>query len=221
MPALPIKAFIFDLDGVLADTATLHATAWRRLAEEQGWDFIHEMAEKTRGLSREDSLRLIMGNRPMDPGNFSVLLQIKNEYYLERVERLTPEDLLPGTLELLNELHAADLKWGVASGSRNAYAVLDRLGILGSTFAVSDGSAAKRPKPAPDLFLDAARRLDTARQHCAVFEDAAAGVEAALAADMWCVGLGPRDRVGKAHVVYPSLQDVSLITILTALQQKG
>jgi beta-phosphoglucomutase len=221
MPALPIKAFIFDLDGVLADTATLHAAAWRRLAEEQGWDFTREMAEKTRGLSREDSLRLIMGNRPIDAGSLSVLLQIKNEYYLEQVERLTPEDLLPGTLELLNELHAADLKWAVASGSRNAYAVLDRLGILGSTFAVSDGSAAKRPKPAPDLFLDAARRLDTARQHCAVFEDAAAGVEAALAADMWCVGLGPRDRVGKAHVVYPSLQNVSLITILTALQKKG
>lgn len=217
MPARPIKAFIFDLDGVLADTAALHLAAWRRLAEEQGWPFDESLGDRTRGVSRAQSLREVMGQREVDDATFAELMERKNAYYLEQVQQLTPDDLLPGTLELLNDIFAAGLKWAVASASRNAWTVLEQLGLLINVHAISDGGSVEQAKPAPDLFLHAATQLATPPAHCVVFEDAEAGVEAALAAGMWCVGLGPPDRVARAHAIFPSLQEVRLGSILAAL----
>jgi beta-phosphoglucomutase len=217
MPAWPIKACIFDLDGVLADTASLHLSAWRRLAADQGWPFDESLADRTRGVSRAESLRLVMGDQQVDERTFAELMEQKNAYYLDQVKRLTPNDLLPGARELLGEIRAAGLKWAVASASKNARAVLDRLGLLQLVHAVSDGYAVERTKPAPDLFLHAAGQLGVPAGHCVVFEDAESGVAAALAAGMWCVGIGPADRVGQAHVRWSSLSGAHLAGILDAL----
>jgi kojibiose phosphorylase len=208
MPALPIKAFIFDLDGVLTDTAKLHADAWRRLATEHGWPFDQSLADCTRGVPRDESLRLVLGDRQVDEATFKALMQQKNQYYVQAIEQLTPADVLPGVLDLLAEIDAAGLKWAVASASKNARQVLERLNLLGRAHAVSDGRSVINNKPAPDLFLHAAEQLGVPPENCVVIEDAAAGIEAAQAANMWTIGLGPADRTGGADFTAESIEEL-------------
>jgi HAD superfamily hydrolase (TIGR01509 family) len=132
----------------------------------------------------------------------------KNRYYQESIEGVTPANLLPGVLGLVEELRAAGIKVAIGSASKNAKTVIGRLGIGDWVDAVSDGYSVERHKPAPDLFLHAAGQLDLAPEQCVVVEDAESGVEAALAAGMWAVGLGPEERVGSAHVVLSSLDGI-------------
>jgi kojibiose phosphorylase len=130
----------------------------------------------------------------------------KNRYYQEFIEGVTSDNLLPGAVELLEEVQEAGLRVAVASASKNAGTVMERLRLADRIDALSDGYSVERQKPAPDLFLDAAAKLELKPTQCIVLEDAASGVEAALAAGMWAVGLGPAERVGAAHVVLPSLE---------------
>ena len=141
----------------------------------------------------------------------------KNRYYVEFIQRVTPGDILPGAVELLQELRRAGVKIGIGSASKNARTVLDRLQLGSHVDAVSDGYSVQRQKPAPDLFLHCARQLDVDPGEAIVVEDAASGVEAALAGGFWTVGLGPQERGGAAHVVFPSLEGVHLQDILAAL----
>ncbi|RLC64175.1 MAG: beta-phosphoglucomutase, partial [Chloroflexota bacterium] len=135
------------------------------------------------------------------------------------IQQMTPADILPGALELLKELLQAGIKLGVGSASKNTRTVLDRLHPWGYVDAVSDGYSVRRQKPAPDLFLHCARQLGVDPGEAIVVEDAASGVEAALAGGFWTVGLGPKERVGAAHVVFPSLEGVHLQDILAALSR--
>jgi beta-phosphoglucomutase len=216
----PLEAVIFDLDGVLTDTAEYHYLGWKRLADEMGWDFDRAKNEQLRGVSRMDSLDLILGGRPVPAEEKAALAARKNAYYVESLEQVTPADLLPGARELLAACQAAGLRIAVGSSSRNARTVLARLGITHLFEAISDGDAVARAKPAPDLFLHAADELGVAPDRCAVVEDAESGVAAALAAGMLAVGIGPPERIGAAHLRYPTVGDVRLEDILTAARER-
>jgi beta-phosphoglucomutase len=203
-----IRGVIFDLDGVLTDTSEFHYLSWKRLADEEGIPFTRQDNEALRGVSRRESLLLVLGDQPATEEQMQKMMARKNRYYQELIKTVTPENLLPGALELIGELRATGIKVAVGSGSKNAEEVIRRLGIADHLDAVSDGHSVAQPKPAPDLFFYAAAQLGLPPEQCVVVEDAAAGVEAALAAGMWAVGLGPTERVGAAHVVLPSLEGV-------------
>jgi beta-phosphoglucomutase len=212
-----LRAFIFDLDGVLTDTAEYHYRAWKRLADEEGLPFTREDNEHLRGVSRRESLMLILKGRAYPEEQMQEMMDRKNGYYLEFIEEISPRDLLAGAKELLEEIRAAGLKSALGSASKNAGEVLDRLGIRPLLDAVSDGYSVERQKPAPDLFLHAAAQLALRSAECVVVEDAAAGIEAAKAGGFRTVGLGPRQRVGEADVIFPNLAGVHLADLLRAL----
>ncbi|MFM6106439.1 MAG: beta-phosphoglucomutase [Sphaerospermopsis kisseleviana] len=203
--ATNIQGVIFDLDGVLTDTAEYHYQAWQRLADEEGILFSRQANEALRGISRRASLMLIIGNRRYSDTQIQEMMERKNDYYVELIENITPDNLLPGAVSLLDDLRQAGLKIALGSASKNAHVVVEKLGISDKLDAIADGYSVHKPKPAPDLFLFAAQQLGLPPQQCVVFEDAAAGIDAALAAGMWAVGMGPPERVGNAHIVLPSL----------------
>ncbi|WP_322821828.1 beta-phosphoglucomutase [Chloroflexus sp.] len=207
---MTIQGFIFDLDGVLTDTAEYHYRAWKRLADELGIPFTHEENEALRGIPRRESLLLLLKGRTYPEAVLSELMDRKNGYYLEFIRELSPRDVLPGARKLLQEIRAAGLKTALGSASKNAREVIERLGIAGLFDAVADGYSVTRQKPAPDLFLHAAALLNLPPSACVVVEDAEAGVEAALAGGFYVVGIGPQERVGRAHVVLPSLAEARL-----------
>jgi beta-phosphoglucomutase len=212
-----IQAFIFDLDGVITDTAEYHYRGWKRLADEEGLPFTREDNEHLRGVARRESLMLIIKDRVYPEAKTQEMMERKNNYYLEFIREITPRDLLPGAKELLEEIRAAGLKNALGSASKNAGDVLDRLGIRSLFDAVADGYSVERQKPAPDLFLHAAEQLGLSPTECVVVEDAAAGVEAALAGGFRTIGVGPRERVGQAELVLPNLSEAHLTDLLAAL----
>jgi kojibiose phosphorylase len=204
-----IEGIIFDLDGVITDTSEFHYLAWKKLADEEGIPFDREANEGLRGIPRRESLMAILQGRPATESQIQDMMERKNKYYIELMQSITPKDLLPGAAELLEELQAAGIKIALGSSSKNARTVIQRLGIADKFMAIADGYSVSNSKPAPDLFLFAAEKLGVSPQNCIVVEDAAAGIEAGLAADMKVVGLGPNERVGKAHIVLPSLEGVT------------
>ena len=215
-----IRAFIFDLDGVITDTAEYHYRGWKRLAEEEGLPFTREDNEHLRGVPRRESLMLILKDRVYPEEKILEMMERKNNYYLAFIQEITPRDLLPGAQELLEEIRAAGLKNALGSASKNAGEVIERLGIRDLFDAISDGFSVERQKPAPDLFLHAAGQLGLSPAECVVVEDAAAGIEAALAGGFHSIGLGPQERVGAAEAIFPSLAVVHLEDIWKALSVK-
>jgi kojibiose phosphorylase len=212
-----IKGFIFDLDGVLTDTAEYHFRGWKRLADEEGLPFTREDNEALRGVARRESLLLILKGKTVPEEKLQEMMERKNKYYLEFIHEIRPSDLLPGAVEFLQELRAAGIKAALGSASKNAPEVVERLEIGSLLDAISDGHSVERQKPAPDLFLHAAAQLGLDPDECVVVEDAAAGVAAAKAGGFCAVGLGPRERVGEADVVYPSLDGLHLEQVLKDL----
>ncbi len=205
-----IRAFLFDLDGVLTDTSEFHYLAWKRLADELGLPFDREKNEALRGVSRRESLLLLLDGRPAGEEQMEEWMERKNRYYIEYVSRMTAANLLPGALELLKELHQGGYKVAIVSSSKNTPLVLERLQIGEWLDAVVDGNAPARSKPAPDLFLLAAGRLGVEPAECLVIEDAEAGIVAGKAAGMRTLGLGPIERVGSADYHLPDLSGVTL-----------
>lgn len=216
---MKIRGFIFDLDGVLTDTAEFHYRGWKRLAEEEGLPFTREDNEALRGVPRRESLLLILKGREFPESAIQEMMARKNRYYLEFIGEIGPGDLLPGARELLRELRAAGMRVALGSASKNAGEVLDRLGIRDLFDAISDGYSVERQKPAPDLFLHAAAQLGLPPEACAVVEDAAAGIEAARAGGFRTVGIGPPERVGEAEAIFPGLENLHLPGILAALEK--
>ncbi|MTV27677.1 beta-phosphoglucomutase [Nitriliruptoraceae bacterium ZYF776] len=204
------RAVIFDLDGVLTDTAEFHYLAWQQLADAEGIPFDRDANEALRGLSRRESLETMLGDRQVDEPDLERMMASKNDAYVASLADMSPADLLPGAEALVQAAVDRGCKVAIGSSSKNAPYVLDKLGIADRFDAVADGNSVERAKPAPDLFLEAARMLDVPPERCIVVEDAGAGVDAALAAGMVAVGIGPPERVGHAHVVFPSTADVDL-----------
>jgi len=212
-----IQGIIFDLDGVLTDSSEFHYLGWQRLADEEGLPFDREANEALRGVSRRGSLMRLLNGRPATEEQIQEMMARKNHYYQDYIQQITPDNLLPGALQLLDELRQAEIKIGIGSSSKNAQIVLSKLGIKDRLTDISDGYSVQKHKPAPDLFLHAAAQLGLQPWQCVVVEDAAAGVQAARAGGMWTIGLGPQVRVGKAHLVFPSLACVRWADILEKL----
>jgi beta-phosphoglucomutase len=217
---MELRAVIFDLDGVITDTAEFHYRAWQRLADEEGMRFSRELNERLRGVSRRASLQIMLdeNERTATEAQIAEWMERKNNYYVAMLDEITPADLLPGAVAFFQELRAAGVKTALGSASKNAQSVIDRLGIAGLLDVIADGYSVDRPKPEPDLFLWAAEQLGVPPAFCAVVEDAEAGIDAALAAGMWGIGLGPLQRVGHAHLRFDSLQGVTLAAVLAGLE---
>lgn len=214
-----IQAAIFDLDGVIVDTAKYHYLAWKRLAKEVGIDLSEEENEKLKGVSRMDSLDIILalGKVTLDTARKEELADKKNGWFLEFVNQMTPAEILPGAKELLNDLRKQGMKIALGSSSKNAPLVLRLLNIQDLFDVVVDGTMVKNSKPDPEIFLLGATLLQLPPAACVVFEDAEAGVAAALAAGMTCVGIGSPSQLGKATQVVPNLVNFSFLVNVTPL----
>ncbi len=218
MPIEKIEALIFDMDGVLTDTVDLHYEAWLRLAQEKGIPATQVDRDQLRGLSRRDSLQTILGEELLSPEDAAALMLRKNEHFLELLDRLSPADCLPGVQRILAEARSAGLKLGLASSSQNVYAVLDKLQLLEAFDAIADAFTITRTKPAPDVFLWMAGRLNVRPIHAVVFEDSSVGIEAAHTGGFWSVGIGAAHNVGKAHLMLSTLATLELDTLAQRLE---
>ena len=201
------KAVIFDLDGVITDTAHYHYLAWKRLADSVGAPFDEAFNEELKGVDRMGSLELILARAPRtySPDEKRALADAKNRHYVELIATMTAGDLLPGALRALEDVRAAGLKIGLASVSRNAFTVLDRLGIRDRFDDVVDAATVARGKPDPEIFLTAAAHLGVDPADCLGVEDAAAGVASIKDAGMFAVGVGSPHVLGRADRVIPSM----------------
>lgn len=197
------KAYIFDLDGVITDTAEFHYRGWKRLADEEGLPFTREDNEALRGVSRRESLLLLLKGKTFPEDKMQEMMERKNNYYREFLKDITPDDLLPGVKNFLEEAKAAGIKLAIGSASKNARDVIESLQIAHLMDALGDGNSVVNTKPAADLFVWVAGRLGLPPTQCIVFEDAEAGIDAALKGGFFAVGIGPAERVGKAHRVLP------------------
>ncbi len=212
-----IKGLIFDLDGVITDTAEYHYKSWQKLADEEDLFFNREINEQLRGVSRMESLDIILDGKEVPADVKKEWTDRKNAYYQEYLEEISKDDILDDMEAKLNRLKADGYKLAVGSSSRNARKVLKHLQITDIFDTIADGNSVENAKPAPDLFLHAAKNLGLEPEECVVLEDAESGVEAALAANMKAVGVGPEERVGKAHLVYPNVSDIDFDEILKKL----
>lgn len=208
------KAFIFDLDGVITDTAELHYQAWQRMANEEGYYFDREINEQLRGVSRQASLNIILNGKEISEEKFAELMKRKNDYYVELLNTISANDILPGIEQFLLELNARGIKVALASASKNARPILHRLGLTPLFDAIGDGWSVQRSKPAPDVFIHAAGQVGVNADECIVVEDAEAGVDAAKEAGMRVVGIGPVDRVGHAHWRFSDTSQLNLANII-------
>jgi beta-phosphoglucomutase len=215
----PISAFIFDLDGVITDTAEFHFQAWKQLADEEGIPFTREDNDQLRGVSRRESLNRMLKGRLIEEPTAEAWMERKNIYYRKFLDTITPADALPGAPEFLAEARARGIKLGLGSASKNAYDVLKLLGLLEAFDAIGDGYSVVNTKPAPDLFIWVAGRLNVSPLQAVVFEDAEAGIEAALKGGFKTVGIGAAN-VSKAHLITTGLDALHVEDVLTKLDGK-
>jgi beta-phosphoglucomutase len=212
-----ITTCIFDLDGVIVDTAKYHYLAWKRLAKEQfNKDFSLSDNEQLKGVSRVESLNILLRICGEDlPENIKqILADLKNKWYVEYIKKITPDEILPGVLKFLREVKNNKIYMALASASKNARLLLDRIGLTDMFDCIVDGTVVSRAKPDPEVFLKCAEELDVEPQSCVVFEDAIAGIEAAHAGNMYAVGVGERHILFKADMVISSFKEIHINDIL-------
>jgi beta-phosphoglucomutase len=207
----PVKGAIFDLDGVLVDTAKYHYLAWKRLAGELGLNFTEADNERLKGVSRMRSLEILLevGRHSMNESEKAKAAEKKNAWYVEYLRTLDQSALLPGSREFLTYLRAGRIKTALGSASKNAPLILERLGIAGLFDAVIDGNQVSRAKPDSEVFLKGAEALKLAPAFCVVFEDALAGIEAAKAGGMRVIGVGKPELLPGADRYIASLKDIT------------
>ena len=213
---MTIKAVIFDLDGVLTDTAHYHFQAWQALAHELGISFTEQDNEQLKGVDRLGSLRWILqqAQRQLSPEEETRLMQQKNAHYLELIAHMSPADLFDGVQQLFAELRQHGIKIGLASASKNAAMVVQRLGIASQFDYIADANNVVNSKPDPEVFLLAAKGLGVAPEHCIGVEDAVAGVEAINRAGMQAIGIGDPKVLKSALKVYQTVQELKLNELL-------
>ena len=205
-------ACIFDLDGVLVDTAKYHFKAWKRLTDMLGIDFTENDNERLKGVSRMASLEIILeiGNMQLDERKKLEYATLKNNWYIEYISKMTPSEILPGCIRFITELKKEKILIAIGSASKNTPMILERVGIQGMFDAVADGNNITKAKPDPEVFLKAAEMIGIRPEECVVFEDAVAGVQAALNAGMMCIGIGSPEVLTKAHFVVPGMYEMNL-----------
>lgn len=209
-------ALLFDLDGVLTDTSEYHFRAWKHLADDEQIALTREENDAhLRGVSRRASLEYLLRDRHATEQDMQEMMERKNRYYHEFIERMTPAELIAGGRTLLEEIRQAGIKMAIASASRNARAVLQQLEITSCFDGIADGSCVANEKPAPDIFVYAAGLVGVPTSACVGVEDAAAGVTAIKAAGMFAIGIGPCERFAEANAVLPSLAHLHLTHLLS------
>ena len=203
-----IEACIFDLDGVIVDTAKYHFIAWRALAEELGFTFTVEDNERLKGVSRMQSLEILLeiGGKQFTAKEKLAMAHKKNTLYVSYIEKMTPEEILPGVKEFLLELRSKGIKVALGSASKNSPMILEQVQLSGMFDVLVDGNSISAAKPNPEVFLKGAERLRVLPVRCVVFEDAIAGLEAARNACMNCVGIGQPETLGMADLVIPGFE---------------
>jgi beta-phosphoglucomutase len=214
--------FLFDLDGVIVDTAVLHYQAWRRLANDLGFDFSEMQNEELKGVGRMDSLDRILswGGMTLSYSEKVDAANKKNNWYTELTSNLTPDDALPGAIDFIMIAREKGVKIGLGSASKNALPVLAQLGITDLFDVIVDGHALTNNKPDPEVFLKGASGLDLNPTNIAVFEDAEVGIEAALSGGMTAVGIGPEGSLTRAGILYRSLGEVNMDKIIELIDLK-
>jgi beta-phosphoglucomutase len=207
---MPLNAIIFDMDGVLCATDDYHYRSWKEVVADYGIPFSRQDNQELLGLTRKRSLTTLLKGRLLSKQQMEDILKRKNQVFLELVKQMSVKDLLPGVRELLDELADSSIRMAVASASRNTGPVLEQLGIETYMDVVIDGNKVRESKPAPNVFIKTASALGVPPYECLVIEDSQAGVQAARAANMCVLGLGPKNRFHGATRVLPGLQGVNL-----------
>lgn len=204
------KGVLFDLDGVITDTAEYHYHAWKKLADGLGISIDRAFNESLKGVSREDSLRLILAHgkkqAEIPAAQFAQLAKEKNDHYVELIERFSEKDIYPGILSLLQTLKENKIKIALASASKNGPMLLEKMGLTSLFDAIADPAAVASGKPAPDIFLEAARLIDVPITECLGIEDALAGIQAIKASGATPVGVGRVEDLGDDIPLVPSTE---------------
>ena len=202
-----ILGVIFDLDGVIVSTDNCHYLAWKRMADEEGIYFDRTINERLRGVSRMESLEIILerAQRPYTDDEKQAMAARKNAYYVELIGSLTRADILPGALDTLSYLKGRGVKVAIGSSSKNTPIILRQIGLENAFDAVADGNAITHSKPDPEVFLIAAQKIGIAPSECVVIEDSDAGIEAAKAGGMYAVAVGEAENNSKADISVSSL----------------
>lgn len=204
------RGFIFDLDGVIVDTAKYHYLAWRNLANELGFDFSEEQNEAFKGVSRRRCLEILLelGGITVDEAQFEQWLHEKNEDYLSYIAKMDASEILPDVPKVLNFLRENEVPMALGSASKNAIPILEKVELLPFFDTVVDGTKVTHAKPDPEVFLIAARDIGVRPEHCVVFEDAVAGIEAANTAKMLSVGIGDEKVLSEARYVFKDFTEI-------------
>ena len=207
-----IKACLFDLDGVVVDTAKYHFIAWRELAQELGFDFTEADNERLKGVSRVRSLEILLeiGGIELDDEKKEQLAAKKNENYVGYIRQMKPDEILPGVEDFLSELRKNGILIALGSASKNAPLILKQIGLTHLFDAIIDGNNVSKAKPDPEVFLKGAEALNVAPTDCVVFEDAQAGIEAARNAGMHVIGVGHPDNLKNADFVIPGFEEMTI-----------
>lgn len=205
------KAFIFDLDGVIVDTAKYHFLAWRKLANSMGFDFTHEQNEQLKGVSRVKSLEKILawGNKSVSEDEFNKLMVQKNEDYLTYIEKMDAQEILPDVGKTLDFLKEKEQHIALGSASKNARMILEKVNLLEKFDVLVDGNDVANAKPNPEVFLNAAKQLQANPKDCIVFEDAVAGIQAANNAGMVSIGIGDKNTLHEANYVFKNFTEIT------------
>ncbi len=210
-----IKACIFDLDGVIVDTAVYHYKAWKRLANELGFDFTEEQNELLKGVSRVRSLEIILniGGVTKTDAEKEELATRKNTWYVDMIGRMKPDEILPGAKEFVQACRDAGIKTALGSASKNSMTILEKINMVNLFDAIIDGNKVSKAKPDPEVFLKGAEELGVTPADCVVFEDAIAGVEAAINGGMKVVGIGSPTVLTGANLVVSGLSEMSVVKL--------
>lgn len=207
-----IKACLFDLDGVLVDTAVYHYQAWRRLANEMGFDFTEHQNEQLKGISRMDSLDKVLGWGGVEKSEDEKdeLATKKNTWYVELISKMTPAEVLPGVFDFLTELKNNGFRAALGSASKNSAMILERTNLAHFFDAIVDGNMVSKSKPDPEVFLKGATLLDSKPDECVVFEDAEAGIEAGKRGGMKTIGIGKQEILSQADLVVSGIDKLTI-----------
>lgn len=213
---MKISAIIFDLDGVIVSTDEYHYQAWKDISDQEKIYFDREINERLRGVSRMESLDIILSHsdKSYSENEKQLLAQRKNDIYCELLNKLSPNDILPGVLNLLLSLKARDIKIAIGSSSKNTPFILKQIGLTSNFDAIADGNSIKNSKPDPEVFLLAAKMLGIPPVECAVIEDAQAGIDAAIAAEMKAVGIGSAANCLNADMKLSDLTNINIDQLL-------
>lgn len=206
------KGFIFDLDGVIVDTAKYHFLAWKKLANEIGIDFTAKQNEQLKGVSRVKSLEKILswGNKIISQDEFTELMAKKNTDYLSFIAKMNEDEILPDVPKTLNLLIDYNQSIALGSASKNAREILSKVNLIKKFEVIVDGNNVIKAKPDPEVFLNAANSLNIDASNCIVFEDSVAGVQAANKANMISIGIGEKDVLHEANYVFKDFTEISI-----------